>query len=219
MWLCIGQFYPRPLIVEHIKKWHIYIKYCVLTFYVSTVLIQMIPHSIGLGEYTNSHSDQNATKTVPFMDYTHTIEQILLRSNIREVIHVKNGKYPREIKSFHDMIVFYFFDTKNSQYTFHSSSSDARCWLSFVSLKAIVYLPLLCWTLYYYCDMTLSQEFYPISLKAVLSLAVRIATASDHRSMTGPSMQYRAILECAFTGNDNGMILGSKLHLFNYVAI
>ena len=42
----------------------------------------------------------------------------------------------------------------------------------------------------HYCDMTLSQEFYPmgaqLSLKAALPLAERIATASDHCSKTGP---------------------------------
>ena len=42
----------------------------------------------------------------------------------------------------------------------------------------------------YYCDMTLLQEFQPmgaqLSLKAVLPLAERLATVSDHCNKTGP---------------------------------
>ena len=42
----------------------------------------------------------------------------------------------------------------------------------------------------YYCDMTLSQEFYPmeaqLSLKAALPMTERLATAEDRCSKTGP---------------------------------
>ena len=47
------------------------------------------------------------------------------------------------------------------------------------------------WVLFYYCDMMLSQVFYPmeaqLSLKAVLPLTAILTTASDRYGETGPS--------------------------------
>ena len=59
----------------------------------------------------------------------------------------------------------------------------------------------------YYCDMTLSQEFYPmeaqLSLKAALPLAERLRTAWDRYSKTGPS-----------TTSNKGLIGSEIKHIF-----
>ena len=74
-----------------------------------TVLIHVLSNTKGLAEYTKCFYDNNDTKPVPFMDYAQTIGQILLQSNIQEVIYLKNGKNLISIestnRSYNEMVV------------------------------------------------------------------------------------------------------------------